>query len=563
MIKFFKKTVTLFQDRPIHFVQSRISRRNAQLLLKLVLSLIVVVIIHSIFFHLIMMWEGQTHSLISGPYWTITTMTLLGFGDIIFKTDLGKIFTIWVVITGILFLLILIPFTIVRLFQSSARAPKELPANFKNHVIITHTDTVSFSLINKLNYYKIPYVIITPDLNETLDLMDNGFRVVHGNLDDPDTYSSVNATSAAMIASTGTDASNTSLIYAVRSIADKVPIVATTLNTSTAEILKIAGCTEALALSELLGQSLARRIIGGDAMAHIIGDIDGIFIAEATVTGTPITGKTLKEVRLRDITGTTVIGVWNKGNFETATPDTFLTSQTALVLAGSKGQIELYNEMFCIYNNATDPVIIIGAGEVGTTLSQALDERIVNYNIIDKLPVSKNMDKNYIQADATKRQTLLDAGIKNAPAVAITTHDDSINLYLTTLCRFLNPDIQIISRATKERSVPLLHNAGADFVMSYSSMGANSFFNYLQSGKILMVTEGVDVFKVKLPGSLNGKTIKNTTIRQDCGCSIIGVTLDQKIVINPDPDYKLEGGSEIVLIGTVESELKFLKQYNV
>jgi len=557
-----KKHLKFTLHKTSHFLQNRISRRNARLLLKLLSALIIVIIINSVIFHLIMIWEGQSYSLISGPYWTITTMTLVGFGDIFFKTDLGKIFTIWVVISGILFLLIMIPFTIVRLFQSSARAPKELPQNFKNHVIITQADTVSYSLITKLNHYKIPYVIITTNINQTLDLMDNGYRSVYGNLDDPDTYLSVNAASAAMIASTGTDAINTSITYAVRSISENVPIVATTRNAATAQILKIAGCTEVLALSELLGQSLARRIIGGDAMAHVIGNLDDIYIAEATVTGTPIAGKSIKEVRLRDITGTTIIGVWNKGNFETATANTFLTSQTALVLAGSKEQIELYNEMFCIYNNVVNPVIIIGAGDVGLALCNALDERQMNYIIIDK-SASEIADKNYLQGDATQSQVLLDAGIKNAPAVAITTHDDSINLYLTTLCRFLNPDIQIISRATNERSVALLHKAGADFVMSYASMGANSFFNYLQSGKILMVAEGVDVFKVKLPGILNGKTIKKTTIRQDCGCSIIGVTHDQGTMINPHPDFKLEADTELFLIGTVESELKFLKQYNI
>jgi hypothetical protein len=38
-------------------------------------------------------------------------------------------------------------------------------------------------------------------------------------------------------------------------------------------ILERAGCTYVLALDEMMGQSLARRIIAGDAMAHIIGQM--------------------------------------------------------------------------------------------------------------------------------------------------------------------------------------------------------------------------------------------------------------------------------------------------
>ena len=43
---------------------------------------------------------------------------------------------------------------------------------------------------------------------------------------------------------------------------------------------------------EMLANSLVRRVIGGDAMAHIIGELDGIIIAEASALGTPIVGKT-------------------------------------------------------------------------------------------------------------------------------------------------------------------------------------------------------------------------------------------------------------------------------
>ena len=51
------------------------------------------------------------------------------------------------------------------------------------------------------------------------------------------------------------------------------------------------------------------------------------------------------------------------------------------------------------------------------------------------------------------------------------TGNDDTNIYLTIYCRKLHPDIQIISRANRERNVSTLHRAGADFVASYASMG--------------------------------------------------------------------------------------------
>ncbi len=68
-------------------------------------------------------------------------------------------------------------------------------------------------------------------------------------------------------------------------------------------------------------------------------------------------------------------------------------------------------------------------------------------------------------------------------------------MYLTLYVRKLQPDIQIISRATLEHNVTTLHRAGADFVMSYASMGANAVYNILEQGDVVMVAEGLDVFR--------------------------------------------------------------------
>ena len=83
------------------------------------------------------------------------------------------------------------------------------------------------------------------------------------------------------------------------------------------------------------------------------------------------------------------------------------------------------------------------------------------------------------------------AGIDHAPAIVITPHDDDMNIYLTIYCRRLRPDIQIISRATRERNVSTLHRAGADFVLSYASMGATTIFNYLRRAGVVVIAEGL------------------------------------------------------------------------
>ena len=154
-----------------------------------------------------------------------------------------------------------------------------------------------------------------------------------------------------------------------------------------------------------------------------------------------------------------------------------------------------------------------------------------------------------------------EAGIDEAPAVIITTHDDDINVYLTIYCRRLRPDIQIISRATRERIVATLHRAGADIVMSYASIGASSLMNLLRGGRVLMVTEGLDVFRVDVPSSLAEKRLADSSIRQRTGCHVIAMSIEGGERIIPGPEEVLPAHAQMVLIGSVEAEKQFLEVF--
>ena len=95
------------------------SRPNIRALLSYSLLLIVTVVLFAAGFHLIMYHvEGQEHSWITGIYWALTVMTTLGFGDITFHSDLGRLFSIVVLLTGVVLLLIVLPFVFIRFFYA-------------------------------------------------------------------------------------------------------------------------------------------------------------------------------------------------------------------------------------------------------------------------------------------------------------------------------------------------------------------------------------------------------------------------------------------------------------
>jgi Trk K+ transport system NAD-binding subunit len=269
-------------------------------------------------------------------------------------------------------------------------------------------------------------------------------------------------------------------------------------------------------------------------------------------------GKTLRESNLREKVGVTVVGVWDRGRFEPARPDTLIQDNSVLVLAGTKNTIFRYNELFCIYNVSNMPTVILGGGRVGRATARALVGRDVDYRILEELPERVRDPKKYIVGNAADPEVLKRAGIMEAPTVIITPHDDDLNVYLTIYCRRLRPDIQILSRATQERNVATLHRAGADIVMSYASMGAGAMLNLLKRSKVLMLAEGLDIFRVKVPSVLAGKSIAESAIRERTGCSVVALSTGKGMQLVPGPEESIPGDGELLMIGSVEDEERFL-----
>ena len=545
------------------------ARRNLRLLYRFLLMLIGMVVVYSVLFHFIMASEDQRHSWITGFYWTLTVMSTLGFGDITFEGDLGRIFSIVVLLSGVFFLLIVLPFTFIQFFyapwlesQMRQRAPRRVPDDASGHVIITSYDPVASSLVRRLGSHHIPYFVTEPDATRALALHDQGVSVVVGEPDDAATYRRLRLDYARMVVATGNDYENTNVAFTVRELSEALPIVSFARAPESVDVLELAGSSHVLRLTEMLGRSLARRTIGGDVRANVIGRFGDLLIVEAPVLGTPLVGRTVGEGWVRDNTGLTVVGVWKRGRFQMLRPDTIIDASMVLVLAGSEEQVARFAELTAIYAISDAPVLILGGGRVGREAALALRESGIPYRIVEKNPARAGDADSYVVGDAADLQVLERAGITEAPTAIITTADDATNIYLTIYCRRLRPDIQIISRATLEHNVSTLHRAGADFVMSYASMGANATFNILEQGDVVMVAEGLDVFRMKVPPSLVGVTLEQSGIRRQTGCSVVALETAGQTLINPAADLPLpDGTAELILVGTTESQREFIARY--
>lgn len=550
------------------FQENRSSRANLKTLLRLLGVMIALVTTYSVLFHALMQHEGQRHSWLTGFYWTLTVMTTLGFGDITFHGDLGRLFSIIVLVSGVMFMLVILPFTFIQFFyapwieaQGKAKAPRELPEEMRRHVILTQYDPICAALIPMLVKYGHPYVVLCPNSAEALELHDQGLDVGVGALDDPETYRRMRLDRAAMLVTNRSETLNTNITFTAREYAPHVPIIATARSGPGRDMLELAGASLVLRPDERMAQALARRVIGKDGAAHVIGESHGLLIAEAHAANTGLVGQTIASSGIRQRSGLSVIGVWDHGRLATVEPDLMIERQTVFVLAGTADQIESYNTHFSRPDDKSAHVLIIGGGRVGRLTHDALAAAGLHTVIIEKIAERVAPYEDAIIGDATHMETLRKAKARDATAVIITSHDDDTNISLTIFFRRLRPNAQIITRCSLERNVRTLHRAGADLVLSSASMGANTIFNELRDTDNLLLAEGVCLFPSPVPDSMAGRLLADCAVRSETGCTIIAVEHQGGRTINPDPGCRLPEGGTLLLIGTLEAEEKFLRQF--
>jgi Trk K+ transport system NAD-binding subunit len=416
-------------------------------------------------------------------------------------------------------------------------------------------------LLQMLADHGYPAWVLSPSLEEALKLRERGVPTLTGDPNDYATWELLRIGQAAMLVANGSDISNTNVTFTVRGVSETLPIVATASSDAARDALELAGVSHILRTEEMMGSALARRVIGNDAAAHVIGNLDELVVAEACATGTPLVGQTLAESRLRSLTGVTVVGAWDQGQLIPCGPETLIGQHSLFLLAGSRAQIDEYNKLLGQYHVEKTKVIIVGGGLVGYATARALDERGVEWTLIERSPVRAGKHPHTLLGDASEFDTLVKAGLHEAASVIITTHDDETNLFLTIFFRRLRHKLQIICRCSQQGNVTKLHRAGANLVLSYASMTANTVFNYLSGSDTLLLAEGVNLFPTAVPAALAGHKIGDTPVRELTGCSILAVEIDGKRVLNPDPDVVLPATGSMILIGSLEAEQRFNAAY--
>ena len=556
-----------------YFLSDPQAKRNLGALRTYLYFLLGIIVLYSVLFHVLMeIFENQQHSWLTGLYWTLTVMSTLGFGDITFHSDVGRIFSIIVLGSGVVLLLIMLPFAFIRYFyapwleaQIRAKAPRSLPEQISGHVIICRMDSITNGLVRKLKVNNIPHCILEPDPVTATQYREDGFTTVTGMIDDAETYLAMNIHQARLLVANAADPINTNILLTVRSLNKTVPIIAIAEEDDSLDIFSLTGATYPLPLKTRLGDSLAARVSVGVGTAHEVGRFKDLVIVEFLVHDTRLSGVSLKEAKVREKTGVNVVGIWESGHLNPVHPDEPLADTSVPVAIGTPDQVERLNALLGGSPQPEHEVLVIGGGQVGMSTAAALKKRGVHVRVLDMNPALREQLEPFcdeiIIGNAADRATLERAGISKVSAVALTTNDDAQNIHLAVYCRRLRPQLSIVSRITRERNIEAIYRAGADFVLSYASLGREFITAYLLGREPVLVGEGADFFSVKVPATLHESTLAASGIGARTGLVVIAIEDGETTLTNPKADTVLTATARLLMLGTNEQRERFDEIY--
>jgi voltage-gated potassium channel len=547
----------------------REARTNLRALAKYLGFLAALVSLYALMFHVIKLQvEHEQHSWVTGFYWTLVVMTTLGFGDITFTSDIGRMFSIIVLLSGVVFLLVMLPFLFIRLFYAPwlearvrLRAPREVPHGMSGHLIIAEYDAIAAGLIERCAAEAIPYVVIEPNPTRAGQLMDDGVFVLAGENDNRVTYERAAAAAARLVLANCEDTTNTNITLTVREIAPDVTIASLVEEEDSVDILTLSGATSVLPLKQQLGEYLANRTDVGTPEAHVVGTVGSLQIAELPARDTPFVGLPVGATKLRQQTGMSIVGFWERGKLRPAYPQTEIQPDSVLVIAGTAAQFAALNALLPRSGHRVPPILVIGAGKVGQAAARALRRKGLPVHAIDKTDAALASIATDVDAvfagDAADRAVLERAGILEARSVVLTTNDDAMNIYLAVYCRRLNPELRIVSRITHARNLEAIHRAGADFVLSWTTLGVGAVMSLLRGYPPVLLGEGVELFSVSVPDALAGRPLRESGIGSRTGLTVVALRHADELTAPLTSDTLLPAGAELLMLGSDEQRAAF------
>jgi Trk K+ transport system NAD-binding subunit len=526
--------------------------------------------------HGMAVYEGRPRSFLHSLQVVVETFTTTGYGsDSPWTTPEMNVLVIVMDLTGVVLIFAAIPVFIVPLLEDalSTTLPTAVE-DVDDHVVVCTYSPRAETLISELESWNVEYVLVEPDRDRAVDLYESGYSVVHGDPESVETLEAVAIDDAKALVADASDEVDVSIVLTAREAAQDVRVVSVVDDPDHEAYHELAGVDEVLSPRRLVGERLAAKVTmpvstelgaptehgssGPQAASGGAVEIGEDFeVAELPVQrGSDLVGTTLAGSSIRERSGASVIGAWVRGEFETPpAPDMELDTGTVLLVAGEQDQLERLKELASAraHRPHHGTVLVVGHGEVGSTVTESLAAANVPYTVVD-IEDKPGVD---VVGDTTDPMTLQSAGIEQARTVVFALGDDTVTSYGTLVARDLNLDVEVLTRAEETENVQKIYRAGADYVLALATVSGRMLAStILEREEVVSMDKQVEIVRTTAP-EFAGRTLGDVDVRSRTGCTVIAVERNGDVLTELGPQFRFERDDDLVVAGTDEDVNRF------
>lgn len=539
---------------------ARLKRSTRRLLALLALLPAAVLVLGSLYMLGMAELEGTSRTFLESLQWATETLTTTGYGrDNHWHHPAMAVYVIISQILGQFMVFLIFPILVLPFFEEKfeVRLQHVLPP-MAGKVLFFRYGVALGPLLEELIRVRVPFVVFEEDATAARTLHDRGYAVVHGQLgEEPALLERVR--DARAVVANGGDHANASFTIMVRDRGYDGPLYALADDPLyRAPMLRI-GATEVFTPSHVLAAALASRAsvrISAPAEGmHLLGSALGI--AEFRVhPSSPLAGRRLGELRLREEIGISVIGQWSEGVFTTTKgPDTVVGSGAILVVVGLHANLARV-ERLVMPIRRDGPIIVAGFGAVGHKVVELLrdaDERCV---VIDQVAAT-GVD---VVGNVLDTATLDRAGAREASAVILALADDGESVFATAAVREYAPGVPLIVRVLRSSNTGRLYRSGADFAISVGQVAGQVLAYQLLDQTTIGVENRVRLERVN-PGTLVGARPWHHDALDRTGAKIIGIERGDQVLVEFDAAFRVQPGDVLCLCGSTTSLARCHRQF--
>ncbi|MFB6103284.1 MAG: TrkA family potassium uptake protein [Haloplanus sp.] len=507
-------------------------------------------------------FEGSPISYLHALQVVVETFTTTGFGsDAPWTSAQMNVLVIVMDLTGVVLIFLALPVLVFPLFEQaiSTTVPTAAEDALDDHVVICTLTPRGETLVDELDSWGVAHLILEPDRDRAKDLYEEGYTVIHADPESVDGLEAARLPEARSLVADDSDPVNTSIVLTAKEVAEDVRTVSVVDDPDRERYHRLAGADDVLSPRSLLGEGLASKVTTGISteLGEAIEVGEDFEVAELPIQrGSDLVGRTIAESGVRERAGVNIIGAWFRGEFESPPePDATLDNETVLLVTGHEAQLERLKDLTTsdVRRFRQGRTVVVGHGEVGTTVTAALSTAGVSHTVMD-LTEKPGVD---VVGDATNPDALARAGVEDARTIILAIPDDTLTEFAILVIRDLNPEIELIVRAEETENVQKMYRAGADYVLSLATVSGRMLAStILEEEEVISLDKQVEVIRTHAPG-LAGRTLGEADIRARTGCTVIAVERDGQVITDLGPDFRIRDGDELVIAGTDEGTNRF------